>query len=259
VALAYLKAKNDDRIASATFLTTMIDFSEPGELGVFIDKAQISNLENRMAEKGYLDGQVLMATFNLLRSNELFWPYFVNNYLCGKSPFAFDLLYWNSDGINLPEKMFNDYLQNMYVENRLCQGEFRVGDSALDLSTVDTPSYFFATEQDHIAPWQAVFSGVKTMQGPMTFVLGGSGHIAGVVNPPSSKKYNYRFSEDDPKIYISADEWLNNANQAEGSWWDHWEEWLKNYAGKLCQARLPGMGKLPIIQDAPGDYVKRKL
>ncbi|MBN9289219.1 MAG: hypothetical protein BGO43_01070 [Gammaproteobacteria bacterium 39-13] len=258
--LAYMKAKGDKRIASATFLTTLIDFSDPGEIEVFIDENQISALEKRMEVEGVLDGRLLMTTFNLLRANDLFWPYYINNYLCGQNPFAFDLLYWNCDSANLPRKMVSYFIRNMYMENRLTQpGGLVVDDVRLDIENVDVPSYFLSTEQDHIAPWETTFIGAQYFSGPVTFVLGGSGHIAGIVNPPANHKYAYRSAPLDVKKYVDSRAWHDNSEVHEGSWWEHWANWIKPYAGDLCSARVPGEGDLPVLQDAPGDYVKKRL
>ena len=258
--LGYLKAKNSKLIESATFLTTLIDFSEPGDVDVFIDEEQISTLEARMEFEGYLDGRVLMATFNYLRSNDLLWPYYINNYLCGKNPFPFDLLYWNCDSTNLPYKMHSFYLRNMYLENRLVQpGKLEILDVKIDLSKVKTPAYFLSTEQDHISPWETTFWGAKALGSDVTFVLGGSGHIAGVVNPPSNQKYGYRYNEIHFKNCHTIEEWLEKAAHEEGSWWNHWMQWLKKYSGETTIARIPGESKLQIIQDAPGDYVKKHI
>ncbi|MBS0290353.1 MAG: class I poly(R)-hydroxyalkanoic acid synthase [Proteobacteria bacterium] len=255
--LAYLKAKNDNRIVSGTFLTTLIDFTDPGELEVFIDEEQLTILEEKMHQDGFLDGRMLMTTFNLLRPNDLFWPYYVNNYLCGKNPFAFDLLFWNCDSVNLPQKMVSYFLRNMYLNNLLVKKDaLSINNINLDLSSVDTPSYFLSTEQDHIAPWKSTYAGTQLFQGAVHFVLGGSGHIAGVVNPPFKRKYNYRTSLD-AKQYKNADEWLSHSQINEGSWWEHWIKWLELYGGGTCRARKPGKGKGG-LEDAPGSYVKPK-
>ncbi|HRE31843.1 MAG TPA: class I poly(R)-hydroxyalkanoic acid synthase, partial [Candidatus Berkiella sp.] len=260
VACAYLKAKNQSTIASATFLTSLIDFSEPGDIGVFIDENQIKNIERKMALDGYLDGRAMMSTFNLLRANDLQWSYYINNYLQGKKPIAFDLLFWNSDPSNLPAKMHSYYLRNFYLENRLCiPNALTVLNEKLNLNNVDIPCYFFSTSQDHIAPWQSTFMGAKCFNGNVTFVLGGAGHIAGVVNPPNQHKYGYRSTDIDIKSFSCAQEWLKCTTTHEGSWWLHWGEWLKMHAGNTVKPRIPGRGKLKTIQDAPGDYVRKKI
>jgi len=260
MALGVLQARNDRRIQTATFLATLIDFSKPGDLGVFIDEAQINALEKEMDQKGYLDGRFLMKTFNLLRANELWWHYYIQNYLYGQDPFPFDLLYWNCDSVNLPEKMFSFYLRYLYLENRLCQPQgLQIGGVPIDLSQVETPTYFVSTEQDHIAPWEAVFQGMRCFKGKSTFVLGGSGHIAGIVNPPSQNKYGFHYSEEDDKVFISGKEWVANAKKASGSWWKHWGDWLEKQSGKRIAKRMPGEGKWPALQEAPGDYVKKRF
>ncbi len=258
-ALAYMKAKNDHRIESATYLTSLIDFTDPGEIEVFIDDQQVSSIESKMESDGYLDGRALMATFNMLRANDLFWSYYINNYLCGQTPHAFDLLYWNSDSSNLPMKMVSFLLRSLYLDNLLASNGLTVKNVKLDLNSVTTPSYFLSTELDHIAPWQSTYLGTQLLKGPVTFVLAGSGHIAGVINPPSSHKYGYRHTELDAKAYPDSETWFENSYQEEGSWWEHWINWLKPHGGTKVNPRIPGEGKLPIIQDAPGDYVKKKL
>ena len=254
-ALAYLAAKKQKRIASATFLTTMIDFADPGELGVFIDEAQVSNLETRMREQGYLDGKEMSSTFNLLRANDLIWSFVINNYLLGKEPFAFDLLYWNSDSTRMPAAMHSFYLRKMYMENKLVQvNGIELNGVGIDLSKVKTPSFFLSTEDDHIAPWKSTFAGARQFTGPVQFILGESGHIAGVVNPPAKNKYGYRTNTN--KKLENAETWLKTSEQHEGSWWSHWQNWLNEFAGEKIQARIPGDGKLKALEDAPGSYVK---
>lgn len=257
--LGYMQAKNDYRINCASFLATLIDFKDPGEIEVFIDDEQITSLEEEMEEEGYLDGRILGNTFNLLRANDLFWPYFVNNYLFGKNPYSFDLLYWNCDSTNLPKKMVSDFVRQMYMENLLIQsGKLVIKDVKIDLSKVTMPVYFVSTEQDHIAPWRSTFDGTRCFKGPVTFVLGESGHIAGIVNPTSCQKYGYHY-HDDISAFTTANEWLDHAAFSKGSWWAHWGKWLTDQSGKLKPSREPGKGKYSSIQDAPGDYVKRKI
>ncbi|MFI4937875.1 MAG: PHA/PHB synthase family protein [Candidatus Berkiellales bacterium] len=258
-ALGLMKARNDHRIKSATFLTTLLDFSEPGEIEALIDEEQISTLEKRMKMEGYLDGRLLMTTFNFLRANDLLWSYYINNYLCGKTPFPFDLLYWNCDSTNMPEKMHSFYLRELYLNNKLSLAELIIDNTKIDLTQVDIPSYFLSAEQDHIAPWPSTFDGAKLLGGPVTFVLAGSGHIAGVINSPLQQKYQFNYGKNDDKLYVSSSEWLANSLQEKGSWWNHWLNWLAQYSGENCNARIPGEGELPVIQEAPGDYVKRKI
>lgn len=260
VTSAYLKAMNDSSLQSATFLTSLIDFSEPGELGVFIDEDQVQRIEQEMANVGYLDGRVMMNTFNLLRANDLQWSYYVNNYLCGNKPFAFDLLYWNCDPSNLPAKMQSFYLRNFYLENRLCvPNSLHILGKPLNLQNVNIPCYFLSTAQDHIAPWRSTFMGAKCLGGPTTFVLAGSGHIAGIVNPPSNHKYGYQFCENDFHSFSDPTEWQKRATSHDGSWWPHWTKWLMAYAGDKVNKRIPGEGKLKALQDAPGSYVRKRI
>lgn len=255
ITIAYLHAKGIRHINSATFLATLLDFEKPGDLGLMVDKSQLDLLKHTVNIKGYLDGRLLMGIFNSLRANELFWPYFINNYLLGKPPYAFDLLYWNQDPSNLPAKMACEYLEDLYLDNRLIKETLSWDKETLSLSQVDIPCYFLATEQDHIAPWIASFNGAKKVKGDLTFVLGGSGHIAGVVNPPSSHKYGYFIGQDNPKNFASAASWLYGATKQSGSWWEHWQTWLSQLSGKLIKAPLP-QANLP---DAPGENVKKKI
>lgn len=262
VALAYLKKQQQNKknkIKSATFLTTLIDFSSPGDIEVFMDERQIGDLEKQMDREGYLDGRTMMMTFNLLRSNDLYWSYFVNNYLCGKDPFPFDLLYWNCDSTNMPAKMHSEYLRKFYLNNEFYRAELNIAGVRLNLREINVPTYFLSTEQDHIAPWQATFSGAQVLAGEVEFVLGGSGHIAGVVNPPNANKYGYKTNLLPPKAYKTPDEWLSTSVYHDGSWWKHWETWLSKQSGEKINKRIPGSGGRPILQDAPGDYVKRKI
>jgi poly[(R)-3-hydroxyalkanoate] polymerase subunit PhaC len=255
--LAYLAAKNEERIASATFLATLIDFSEPGELGVFVDEHQVSALEKRMEERGYLEGFEMATTFNMLRSNDLIWSFVVNNYLLGKDPFPFDLLYWNSDATRMPAKMHSFYLRNMYIKNLLKQpGGLKLAGVAIDISKVKTPAYFLSTVEDHIAPWKSTYAGTKLLGGPAKFVLAGSGHIAGVINPPCANKYGYRTNA---KLPREPNAWLNDAAHNEGSWWPDWGKWIEAYGGARVPARVPGKGRLKALEDAPGSYVKFHL
>lgn len=255
--LAYLAKKNQKRILSATYLTTMIDFSEPGELGVFMSEAKIKQTESQMAEKGYLDGRTMAQTFNLLRDNDLIWSYFINNYLAGKEPLPFDLLYWNSDGSNLPEEAHRFYLRNMYLKNLLPQPNALIlANTPLNIQEINVPAYFISTELDHIAPWKSTYKGAQLHSGPVRFVLGGSGHIAGVVNPPYKMKYGYWTN---PTLECSPERWLSNAKQQKGSWWLDWDSWIKKQDSSLVPARKVGEGRLTVIEDAPGSYVKRQL
>jgi len=255
--LAYMAAKKDKRIVSGTFFTTMIDFSEPGELEVFIDEEQISMLEKRMEKQGFLDGSQMATTFSMLRANDLIWSFFINNYLLGKEPFPFDLLYWNSDSTRMPAKMHSFYLRCMYQQNLLCKnGGITIKGVPLDLGKVTVPVYFISAIEDHIAPWKSTFKGPKLFGGPVKFVLGGSGHIAGIVNPPAGGKYCYWENAD-----LSADpeSWLKGASKSDGSWWTNWLEWVKPNTGEQVSPRQPGDGKLKVIENAPGSYVTARL
>lgn len=263
--LGYMAAKKDPRIVSATFFVTMLDFSEPGELGVFIDDKQLSSLEKKMQARGYLDGSEMAGSFNMLRANDLIWSFVVNNYLLGKQPFPFDLLYWNSDSTRMPYAMHSEYLRNMYLSNLLKEpGGMSLLNTPIDLSKVTTPSYFISTIEDHIAPWKSTFQGTGLFSGPVRFVLGGSGHIAGIVNPPSSGKYGYWTNEGKASgkkkvLPKSADEWFNDAEKHEGSWWSDWQTWVTTLNAEQVPARNPAKGKLKPLEDAPGSYAKLRL
>ena len=255
---SWLQARGESkRVRSLTFFTTMIDFREPGELGVFVDEEIVDKLEKRMAQRGFLEGSDMAGTFNMLRDNDLIWSFVVNNYLLGKDPFPFDLLYWNSDATRMPAKMHTFYLRNMYVRNLLAQpGVLEVGGEPMDLSKVSTPACFVSTVEDHIAPWKSTHMGAKLLGGPVRFLLGGSGHIAGIVNPPVAKKYHY-FTNDG--LTADADTWLATARRHEGSWWDEWATWIHGFGGAQVDARKPGGGRLKILEDAPGSYAKFRL
>jgi polyhydroxyalkanoate synthase len=253
-ALAYMAAKDDNRIGSASFLAAQVDFSEAGDLLVFIDDAQLNSLEEMMAEQGYLDGSRMAAVFNMLRPRDLIWPYVINNYLLGKKPFPFDLLFWNADSTRLPAANHAFYLREFYHLNRLAKGEMQLGGVRLDLSKVKIPIYELFTKEDHIAPAASVFRGSKLFSGPVRHVMAGSGHIAGVVNPPSKKKYQF-WSGGRPG---SLDDWMASAHEAAGSWWPDWASWLAAYSGPKVPARDPVAGPLKPIEDAPGSFVKSR-
>ncbi len=256
--MGYMAAKKDKRVASATFFVALLDFSIPGELGVFIDEEQVANLEKKMSERGYLEGSEMAGTFNMLRSNDLIWSFVVNNYLMGKDPFPFDLLFWNSDSTRMPYKMHSFYLRNMYMKNLLKEpGGITLLDTPIDLSKVKTPSYFISTNEDHIAPWKSTYIGSRALGGPVRFVLGGSGHIAGIVNPPSANKYG--FWTNDKAKGDSPDEWFAGAKQHEGSWWTDWQKWITDLDDAKVPARDPAKGKLKPLEDAPGSFVKFRL
>ena len=255
--LAYMAEKGDDRIKTATFFVTMMDFAEAGELGVFIDEEQLSALEEKMNKRGYLDGSEMSATFNMLRANDLIWSFVVNNYLLGNDPFPFDLLYWNADSTRMPAKMHSFYLRNMYQANLLKEpGGITLSGVPIDLGKVKTPAYFLSTREDHIAPWKSTYRGTQLLGGKQRFVLAASGHIAGVVNPPEGGKYNHWINEALP---ADPDAWLAGATELAGSWWPDWHRWILAHGKAQIAARKPGDGKLTVLEDAPGSYVKVKL
>jgi polyhydroxyalkanoate synthase len=252
--LGYLAAKKDERIRSVTFFASMIDFEEAGELEVFLDEKQVAALEKRMHERGYLEGSEMATTFNMLRANDLIWSFVINNYLLGRDPFPFDLLYWNSDSTRMPATMHSFYLRNMYLKNLLVKpGGIELGGVPIDLARVKTPLYFASTLEDHIAPWRSTYAGAKLFTGPVRFVLGGSGHIAGIVNPPAANKYCYWTH---PRLPDDPDQWLKGASQHPGSWWPDWAGWVAQHGGDKVPPRIPGKGKLKAIEDAPGAYVR---
>ena len=253
--LGHLAAKKQQkRIASATFFTALIDFTAAGELEVFIDEAQVSSLERKMVERGYLEGSEMANTFNMLRANDLIWSFVINNYLMGRDPFPFDLLHWNCDSTRMPAKMHSFYLRNMYMNNLLREpGALTLCGTKVDLSKVTVPTYFVSAMEDHIAPWKTTFAGPQILGGESRFVLSGSGHIAGIVNPPAANKYGYWTNE---ATAGSPDEWLAAAKQHEGSWWTDWRRWIGDYLGKEVPPRVPGKGKLKVIEAAPGAYAR---
>jgi poly[(R)-3-hydroxyalkanoate] polymerase subunit PhaC len=256
--LGYMAAKKDKRIASATFFVALLDFSIPGELGVFIDEQQVANLEKRMNERGYLEGSEMAGTFNLLRANDLVWSFVVNNYLMGKEPFPFDLLYWNADSTRMPAKMHSYYLRNMYMKNLLrVPGGIELAGVPIDLSKVKVPAYFISTAEDHIAPWKSTYKGAQALGGKVRFVLGGSGHIAGIVNPPAANKYSYWTNT---RLADAPEAWQQAAERHDGSWWNDWHAWITALdESERVPARVPGDGKLKPIEDAPGSYVAVRL
>jgi polyhydroxyalkanoate synthase len=257
--IGYLDTIKDKRVASATYFVTLLDFSVPGELGVFIDEQQISSLEKKMEERGYLEGSEMATTFNMLRSNDLIWSFVVNNYLMGKQPFPFDLLYWNSDSTRMPYKMHSFYLRNMYLKNLLKEpGGITLAGVPIDINRIKTPSYFISAVEDHIAPWKGVYLGAKRMAGPVRFVLGGSGHIAGIVNPPSANKYGY-WVNDAKRLPEAPEDWFEGATQHQGSWWNDWQQWVTAQDDRKVAARDPAKGKLKVVEDAPGSYAKVRL
>ncbi len=255
---AYLAVRRKSgRIKSATYLTTLLDFTDPGGIGVFINDRTIRALERQGQKAGYYDGRAMALSFNLLRENDLLWSFVVNNYLKGQKPTAFDLLYWNSDCTNLTGAMHGWYLRNLYLENRLVQpAGITLAGVGIDLRRIKTPAYFLSASQDHIAKWKTTYRGTRLLSGPVTFVLSGSGHIAGVVNPPKPVKYGFLTNADLPE---TADQWLKGATQNDGSWWVHWQDWILPFAGSRVKPAVPGESPLGAIEEAPGRYVRQRI
>jgi polyhydroxyalkanoate synthase len=252
--LAWLAEKRRVRVTSATLLAAQVDFTHAGDLLVFVDESQISGLEREMNRAGVLEGSKMAMAFNMLRSNDLIWSYVVSNYLKGQQPAAFDLLHWNSDATRMPAANHSYYLRNCYLENRLSAGTMVLDNTLLDLSKVKVPIYNLATREDHIAPAESVLYGSQFFGGPVRYVLAGSGHIAGVVNPPALGKYQYWTSDrlDAPSVA----EWLKHAQEHKGSWWPDWRQWLESLDAETVPARVPGSADFPPIEDAPGSYVR---
>ena len=257
-ALAVLRARGDKSVASLTLLTTMLDFREPGDLGVFIDEQGVSQREQSIGGDGIYSGKELGFVFQTLRANDLIWPYVVGNYLKGKSPAAFDLLYWNADATNLPGPMYAWYLRNLYLENNLCiPDRLTMCDVNVDLRRIDMPSYVLATQEDHIVPWRAAYRTTQLIKGKTQFVLGASGHIAGVINPASKNRRSFWI---DGTAGAEPEQWLASAQATQGSWWTHWMKWLKTHAGKPVAARARlGSTTFKPIEPAPGSYVKARV
>ena len=254
--LAYMTVDRDHRITSATFFASQVDFTYSGDLKVFADEEQIAALERQMAERGYLDSAKMANSFNLLRSNDLIWPYVINNYFKGKDPVPFDLLYWNADSTRMPAANHSFYLRNCYLENNLARGEMVIGGEKIDVKSVKVPIYNLATREDHIAPAKSVLVGSKCFGGPVKFVLAGSGHIAGVINPPARQKYQYWTGAKPTSANL--ERWLAKATEHPGSWWPDWLAWVKAHDAAQVPARIPGGGKIEPIEDAPGSYVKMR-
>ena len=257
--LALLAARGEaDKVKSATFFTAQVDFARAGDLRNFIDDDQMKLVET-LAPEGFLDGRYMAATFNLLRGRDLIWNYVTNNYLLGNDYAPFDLLHWNGDTTNLPVKWHMAYLRDLYRDNLLVSpGAIAVQGVPLDLTRVKTPSFVQAGREDHIAPAESVFEITRHFRGPVTFLLAGSGHIAGVVNPPAAQKYQY-WTNDAP--VQSLDEFVAGATETKGSWWLHWLKWLRGHGGETVPAtgaRVPGGGRLAAIEDAPGSYVRAR-
>jgi polyhydroxyalkanoate synthase subunit PhaC len=256
-ALAVMRARGDESVASLTLLTTMLDFRDPGDLGVFIDEQGVAKREQTIGQGGIYSGAELGFVFQTLRANDLIWPNVINNYLKGQSPEAFDLLYWNADATNLPGPMYAWYLRNMYFENNLrVPGKLTMCDTPVDLGDIDMPSYVLATQEDHIVPWRSAYRTTQLVGGKSQFVLGASGHIAGVINPASKNKRSYWTGGQQGD---DAQAWLASATEAPGSWWTHWMKWLSPKGGKAVAARRKlGSKKYPIVEPAPGRYVKAR-
>ncbi len=251
--LAYMAAKGDKRVHSATFFAAQADFSEAGDLQIFIDDVQLEALEQQMnASGGVLEGSKMATTFNMLRANDLIWSFVVNNYLLGRDPVPFDLLYWNSDTTRMPEATHLFYLREFYKNNALAKGKMTLGGVKLDLSKVAIPMYLQSAREDHIAPYRSVYKTTHLVKGPVRFILAGSGHIAGVINPPAAKKYQYWTNDQLPD---RVEDWLAGAKEHPGSWWPDWDAWLAPLSGKKVPARKPGTGKLKALGDTPGSYV----
>ena len=256
IALAYLAAKKKRGVLSATLFTAQVDFRHAGDLLVFVDEERVAALEQQMNETGYLDAGKMATAFNMLRSNDLIWPYVVNNYMRGKKPLPFDILHWNSDATRMPAANHSFYLRNCYLNNTLSQGKMTVGGVKLDLSKIKVPVYNLATREDHIAPAKSVLEGSQYFGGKVRYVLAGSGHIAGVVNHPAKNKYQYWTSAE--KLGRDLDKWMASATEHAGSWWPDWIDWIKSHDKKMVAARKVGGGKHKPIEDAPGSYVKVK-
>jgi polyhydroxyalkanoate synthase len=256
--LAWLAARGDKRIVTATTLATMVDFTDVGEVGVFIDRDRLAALRTHMAETGYLENHHLQDMFSMIRENDLVWSFHVMNYLMGEKPPAFDLLFWNADSTRLPAAMLLWYLEKVYIENGLRKpGHLSLDGTPIDLSKIDVPFFVLATKEDHIAPWTSIYPTTQILGGEVKFVLGGSGHIAGVINPPAARpKYGYWTRDDYPETPA---DWLAGAERHAGSWWPEWSAWMEAHDGaERVPARVPGAGGLRAIEDAPGRYVKAK-
>ena len=254
-ALSLMAQEGDDRIRSVTFFTTQVDFTYAGDLKVFVDEDQVAAVERSMHEKGYLDGTKMATAFNMLRSGDLIWPYVINNYMRGKEPLPFDLLYWNANSTRMGAANHSYYLRNCYLDNTLSQGKMELAGHKLSLADIIIPVYNLATKEDHIAPARSVFVGCQYFGGEVEFVMAASGHIAGVVNPPHLQKYQYWTNG---KPSGNFEEWVANAKQTPGSWWTHWQEWVVSKDDNRVKARRPGKG-VKVLGDAPGTYVRVRV
>jgi len=256
--LAVMAKRKDDSINSATFLTTLTDFTDPGDLCVFIDEQQVKQLTQKVDDEGLLSGRNLATAFNMLRSNDLVWSYVVNNYLKGQNPAPFDILYWNGDSTNLPAKMYNFYINEMYINNKLAKpNALTICGEQIDLGDITIPVYFLSAIEDHIAPWKGTFKGTEMMKGKIEFVLGASGHVAGVINPASKNRRNYWTGGE---LGQGADHWLETAERQEGSWWPNWAKWMKPKSGKKIDAPKDyGNAEFKVVEPAPGRYVSTTI
>ena len=253
-AQAYLITSKATPFKSTSYFTSLMDFSKPGEPGVYLNEQFMEALDKNAQHAGYCDGRTIAVGFSLLRENNLYWSYFVNNYLMGKDPAPFDLLYWNSDSSNLSAAVVSFYSQNMYLNNKLIEPEgITLAGVPIDLRKIDTPAFFVSTINDHIAVWEGTYPGALAHSGDTQFVLAGSGHIAGIINPPEGNKYGYWTNKNLPE---NAEKWMESSEAHEGSWWPHWAEWAKKLSGKLVPARVAGSHEeYPALEPAPGSYV----
>jgi polyhydroxyalkanoate synthase len=254
-ALAYTDSRDERRFASATYLAASVDFSAPGDMGLFIDEAMVAAVERGMAEQGYFDGRLLAAGFSLLRENDLYWNYYVMNYLKGERPAGFDLMHWNSDSTNVPAAAHRFVMRELHLRNGLVTaGAIELGGRAIDLGQIKTPTYVLATDKDHIAQWRSCYAATRLQGGAVRFVLAGSGHIAGVINPPRADKYYYYLN---PLTPADPADWLDRACKREGSWWRDWQHWQACHAGDRVPAR--DIDPAQALEPAPGRYVRRRL
>ncbi|MCW8999816.1 MAG: class I poly(R)-hydroxyalkanoic acid synthase, partial [Kangiellaceae bacterium] len=255
---AYLAAIGDNRIATTTYFATLLDFTHQGDIGVFINDKTLTAIENAMEKQGVFDGRAMAVTFNLLRENELYWNYFVNNYLKGEKPSAFDLLYWSSDSTNIPAALHKFVLRELYFHNNLVKpGSISINNTPINLQDIKSSAYFVSPRLDHIAKWESTYLGAKNHGKKTRFIMGESGHIAGIINPPSKGKYDHWVNEND--FPAKPDQWLKNAKRVKGSWWNDWQDWILKLNDGKVEARIPGEGKLKVIEDAPGSYVKQRI
>jgi polyhydroxyalkanoate synthase subunit PhaC len=255
--MAVMAKTGDDRVKSATFFASQSDFEEAGDLKVFTDDAALQYIQDEMEYAGgVLDAVVMGETFNFLRANDLVWSFVVNNYLMGRDPKPFDLLFWNADQTRMPRDLHLYYLTNFYRQNKLAKGEMTMNGHLLDMSEIKTPVYMQSSKEDHIAPWRSIYRGARLYGGPVRMILAGSGHIAGVINHPDAVKYNHYLPSDDlAGLPATADEWFAGLTEHKGSWWPDWAKWLAFRSGPMIPARIPGDGALDIVCDAPGTYV----